>query len=736
MDQQMSRRNNTPCVDVETINTPNIPIIQFSEKIDTFLLKSTMGSGKTNMVYDFLKYNININYFSVLIVTFRRTLCEKYLEDLPGFEIYEKINKYQINKNDNPFVIIQVDSLKRIRSDYDLIIFDEYTYTMDQLMCSAKSKKMCFDVMTQLCQENNHMIFMDAMLEDYWVDYISSFNRNIKYVKNTYSIHKDKKIVNYGNNEINMIKKIKTSLDNGENIVIASNSKNKIRIINNILKNDVKYNKIKTLTINKESKEKYNLNEWKKARVLMYSPSIVAGVSFTEKHYNRFFGFFCNSSAIAEMSVQQMFRVRDISTNEYNLCFNISGKKDYPETDEGIKELIFKNDNNLVTGLVNININYIKTKIIEDEYFKLFLIIQKLRFSSCNNYETKLLSLLKNQGINRFEKIGNEVNKEEKKEYNRIKRETKKYYEEQESIRICNAIDKTQDEIDTIRDKFSKTDNEIYEIKKYDILNKYKIKSNQLNPENVMKYSKAGKQLWNLSYIEAYGDDYINAINKRLNYEEKKIDSEDISYRLNRDRKYEKIALCEDFIRFLGFKNTLDKSYIDIDKNKFKEYLRDNHERFELLFKCNKLNINIFNDEKSYMKTKMYLNSRIYSIFKIRIVEDRKKNKFYIKGLDFWNDIITYKNPIIISEIKEKENNMYESAEYNDLLNQFLIDNGLIKNKNDPVETDPNYVNPNDYINLYKNKSKNVCDLCEHNEPSRWLLEDGINHCEICHWNQ
>jgi hypothetical protein len=634
-----------------------------------------MGIGKTNTLYDFLKYNLNVKYRSCLIVSFRRSLCYKYATDLPSFQLYENIDKYKIDTISNPYVIIQVDSLKRIRDSYDLIIFDEFTYTMDQLICSARYKKKCFDVMEQLCHENNHMIFMDAMLEEYWVNYIASFNRRIHYIINTYTIHSDKKIINYNNDEIGIINTIKKSLDNGENIVIASNSKTKLRIINNILYNEDKYSHLKHLCIMKESKDKYNLDEWKKVRILSYSPSIVAGVSFTEKHFDRFFGFFCNSSAISEMSVQQMFRVRNISSNEYNLCFTTSGKNDYPNDDEGIKELVLKEDNCLVAGLSNININYIKNKIIEDNYFNLFLITQKLRFMSCNNYEKRMLYLLNKQGITNVTNVNNIIDKKDKKAYNKIKRETKKYYEKQEAIRIKNAENKTQDEIDTIKEKVIKTDNEIYEYKKHNLLNTFKIGSDSLTVDNIITYSKFGKHLWNLSYLHAYGNDFINAINKRLNYEEKKCDIEDISYRLGRDRKYEKIALCEDFVRYIGFKNSLDSSYINVDKNIFKEYLRNNHERFELLYKCKKINEDIFNDDKWYFKCKMYLNSRLYSTFRIRIVEDRKLKKIYIKGLDFWNDIITYKNKHIIDEIKNNEINLYYNEETKDYLMDIL--NGI-----------------------------------------------------------
>lgn len=700
------------------INAPTMPFYDFGKDYDTLCIQATMGLGKTVTLYDFMKYNLGTRYKSCLIVSFRRSLCYKYASDLPSFQLYENIKKYTIETESNPYVIIQIDSLKRIRDSYELIIFDEYIYIMDQLICSARDRKKCFDVLEQIYQEDNHIIFMDAMFQEFWIEYISTYRKKINFIINNYNIHKDKKIVNYGNDEIGIINKIKKSLDNNENIVIASNSKEKLRVINNILYNDKKYNKLKHLCIIKESKEKYNINEWNKVRILSYSPSIVAGVSFTEKHYDRFFGLFCNSSAIAEMSIQQMFRVRNISSNEYNLCFTVSGKNDYPENDEDIKKLILKEDKCLVNGLTNININYIKNEIIEDNYFKLFLIIQKMRFLSCNNYEKRMLDLLKLQGINNISKY-NSNDIKGRKELNKIKKETKKYYQEQEAIRIENAIYRTQDEIDIIKDKNIKTDEEIYELKKYSLVNTFKINPNELKKDTILTYNKSGKQLWNLAYVNAYGKDFINAINKRLNYEEKKCDKEDISYRLSRDRKYEKIALCENFVRYLGFENSLDNKYINIDKNKFRDYLYENHERFELLYKCKKIDENIFNDKKWYFKCKAYLNSRIYSTFRIRIVEDRKSKKFYIKGLNFWNDVITYKNKYIIEEIKNNEKYMYEQDKFDDMLLDFINENFINeKNKEDVSEdiTDNNNngkcLNCNNKALLIENVYLEYCENC------------------------
>ncbi|MHC5804517.1 hypothetical protein ACYTX7_09945, partial [Streptococcus pyogenes] len=82
---------------------------------------------------------------------------------------------------------------------------------------------------------------------------------------------------------------------------------------------------------------------------LGYTPTITAGISFTEKRFDKIFGLFCNNTSPADMSIQQLFRVREISTNEYHLCCKITGKKDYPTDDKDIEKYILDNEKCLVS---------------------------------------------------------------------------------------------------------------------------------------------------------------------------------------------------------------------------------------------------------------------------------------------------------------------------------------------------------------------------------------------------
>lgn len=683
-----------------TICQPTMPFYEFKQ-YNTLCIQATLGMGKTNTLYDFFEYNLGTKYQNCLILSFRKTLCKKYAKDLNQFEIYDKVDDRIITPEMHPYVICQIDSIKRIRGKYDLVIFDEMTYTMNHLVSSISEKKRCHDAFLQIMTENNDIIIMDALLDKDYVDYISSFNRKISYIINEYTIHNNKQIYNYGTNKTAFIDEMINSLKNGLNIVIATNNKKMLEFIDTIFTNDFKG--IKKQFIKKESKTMYDLEQWKSLQVLAYTPSIVAGISYTEKHFDKMFGIFCNTSATADMAMQQLFRVRDISTNEFHICCEVNGKKDYPIDNKSIKELVLNEDKCLINTLDNISIDYIKNDIVEDEYFRLFCIYLKRKFKSCNDYNGELIGLLRKQGITNIKNI-NTYNEDNKKMYNKKKKEFINFIKENEAKRTADSEDITDIEEESIKESNDITDDDRYKLKKHKIKKILKIK--KVTKETIIKYSKSGPVLWNLAYIYGYND-YLSQLNKRINYDEKKIDMSDNTVRLGRRRKYEKMLLCDHMVKYIGFTNPMDRNSINIDREKFKEYISKYHDIIEIYFKCNKFDRNNFNTKNWYSLCKRYINSKLKSVYGISIVEDRKTKTQYIKGLDFWSNEVTYKNIEIIKEIKENEEDLYESEAFEANIMAIL---------DAPIDEEFNYYDtsnsPNSYTEEYKNKK---CIDCNNN---------------------
>lgn len=76
---------------------------------------------------------------------------------------------------------------------------------------------------------------------------------------------------------------------------------------------------------------------------MIYSPTISAGVSFDEEHFDCFFGLFSNNAGKVDNLRQMINRVRNFSTNEFYYCLEKKGGKAGPTTEEDLERFICSN---------------------------------------------------------------------------------------------------------------------------------------------------------------------------------------------------------------------------------------------------------------------------------------------------------------------------------------------------------------------------------------------------------
>ena len=64
-----------------------------------------------------------------------------------------------------------------------------------------------------------------------------------------------------------------------------------------------------------------DVNElWKQYNVVIFTPTIAAGVDFSEAHFDRMYFYACTMSASAMTALQMMFRVRHLTDPEVDFC--------------------------------------------------------------------------------------------------------------------------------------------------------------------------------------------------------------------------------------------------------------------------------------------------------------------------------------------------------------------------------------------------------------------------------
>ena len=150
---------------------------------------------------------------------------------------------------------------------------------------------------------------MDGDIGQRTYDFVDSINST----KNMHIVNTsifDKKIYNIINDRNEFINYLIDDLNNNLNIAIVSQSRRQCDDYQKILlqKFPSKIIKIYTsLTDDFEKKKDVNI-EWKNSNVIIYSPTIEAGVSFNhDNHFNKIYGILCANSTSQRSYLQYAY---------------------------------------------------------------------------------------------------------------------------------------------------------------------------------------------------------------------------------------------------------------------------------------------------------------------------------------------------------------------------------------------------------------------------------------------
>lgn len=108
------------------------------DSVDTLALHLPMGAGKTTAL---LRYVRGRPGDRVVLVSFRRTLADKFLAEFPGFSDYRRCRTKRICLDEHPRVVVQVDSLWRVQGRADLLVLDEACSIVSHLRDMRSSSK-------------------------------------------------------------------------------------------------------------------------------------------------------------------------------------------------------------------------------------------------------------------------------------------------------------------------------------------------------------------------------------------------------------------------------------------------------------------------------------------------------------------------------------------------------------------------------------------------------------------
>jgi len=377
------------------IKDKNLNLNNLLDNNDIIYIKSPMGSGKTYAIKEYIKSielkrmeTGNKKRLKVLIVCLNIAFTNCMYKDFKGeFTNYTHLEDKKLIKESNK-LLCSIESLKYVKNCYDIVIFDE----MASLISNITSNTNLGNNPTEnLIKLNNivscskKIISMDAFLFQSSYNLFSNIlkdklhDKKEIFINNCYKAKERQCIIKQGKREnvwdCFLKQEIIKKLSNGFKCVLCLGSQS---LLHNLLKDIETYDKDenkykltkKQIEILKDTRIKYYdkdnqlsgdteiNNEWVNFDLLIYTPTITAGISFDKIHFDYLFLYLANTkSALVRNMIQAHKRVRNFKKSLLYIAIN-TGFKNHnysvmPRTIQEVKNLYDDNKNNIIKGLFN-----------------------------------------------------------------------------------------------------------------------------------------------------------------------------------------------------------------------------------------------------------------------------------------------------------------------------------------------------------------------------------------------
>lgn len=380
-----------------------------------YLIKAEMKMGKTKKCIEYIE---KVQPTNVVLVSFRRTFSIEMKAKYKDFALYSEIKEKAISLDVYPKIIIQVESLHRIKipAKVDLLILDEIESIWSQFS-SGNLTDYCgiMSVYRYLLSYSTKIIVMDAHLN-------SRTHRLLKYVRPTYDDEVHKYVNHYNpSHDYKYIVIPRTvfycvmlrKVDNEKKIMILTNS---IKESNEMYELLINHNpKLKIGLYNsrtKESKKARHFSNvtkyWTQYDCIICTPTVSAGISYEVEYFDCIFGSFNSMSCNVETCRQMLCRVRNIKSKKVYLNIKSRSRESdlYPTDPETIKKYLKTNRNKLLEdakgqGIEVLNFEYnVKGDLDFYDNFPYQLVAENIAFEnrSKNNFRHLFIKYIRKSG--------------------------------------------------------------------------------------------------------------------------------------------------------------------------------------------------------------------------------------------------------------------------------------------------------------------------------------------------
>lgn len=425
----MRRRLDRISSDVTTLLdnlTPDNKLVYDSPQMQPFTLtagtlcvKAGMGLGKTKELVNYMRDN---PADAIIIISFRRTFTAHMVKVLKEMKFVSYLDiGGDIYLYDYPRLIIQVESLHRIKTrniaklGNTLIILDEAESIFSQFLSEfSHNRRDDFEQLKNFLDNGTRVIAMDANLSD------RTYNILTRHRPKTtlyYHLNKHKRFSEYIVKIVPMYEELvlhmMAALRNGEKFGFITNSSKKAKAVKKIIGELFPHIKVFLLCGDTPSEEKKyifnNITEiFNSHDVVIYTPTLTAGVSYEVEHFDNIFCYFTNGSCDGYICDQMMGRIRSLRKKEMFICIK-SFRQGYPveKCDIGKyisqnRDLVSNTNNYVFKALPTINYNYNYDNntgaLVQDMYLELWLDNVSVRNKFANDFFTQFIMLIKQKG--------------------------------------------------------------------------------------------------------------------------------------------------------------------------------------------------------------------------------------------------------------------------------------------------------------------------------------------------
>lgn len=327
------------------------------------VIRGQMGVGKTQALMEFMSEHFKEDT-KALVVTYSRLLAQKYHAMFTPFGFVSYMSKRKDAHIDDPRVIVCLDSLWRVAtSNFDCVIVDEAVSVLLHFNSSLMARRAMVSSKFELSLLQAKSVYMlDACADNGIVyDTVQYLSRRknvpVRWIKNSHIRSSNRKVNATVCTQPQLENQLRAKatahvlalLEDGKRVVVSSSTKGFTEKLEAAIKAHAP--SMRVLVHNSES-DKSLLRDpaalWPEYDVVIYSPTITAGVSFEREHFDQLVAYIENSfhTPSVDLALQQLFRVRQLKDGDMTLFVNSSlklAREDYPVCEKDIAAWLDRN---------------------------------------------------------------------------------------------------------------------------------------------------------------------------------------------------------------------------------------------------------------------------------------------------------------------------------------------------------------------------------------------------------